>query len=172
MKRSKNFGCMLSGFRSEKPMKKVTAHLVAGLCLTAHASLFAAQPRGIEFLNSAKVLPGSLPFSEAVRVGNTVYLSGQIGVIPGTLKLAPGGIKAEAKQTMDNIKATLEAHGYKMSDLVKCTVMLADMAEWSAFNEVYKTYFANRFPARSAFGANGLALGGRLEVECIAAVDK
>jgi 2-iminobutanoate/2-iminopropanoate deaminase len=66
----------------------------------------------------------------------------------------------------------LEAHGYKMSDLIKCTVMLADMSEWAAFNDVYKTFFTGHFPARSAFGANGLALGARVEVECIAAVAK
>ena len=142
------------------------------LGLSVAGSLFAAQPGTIEFLNSGKVLPTTLPFSEAVRVGNTIYLSGTIGVAPGTLKLVPGGIKAEAKQAMENIKTSLEAHGYAMSNIVKCTVMLADMAEWGTFNEVYKTYFANRYPARSAFGANGLALGGRLEIECIAAVEK
>jgi reactive intermediate/imine deaminase len=142
------------------------------LSLLVPGPLFAAQPATIEFLNSGKVLPTTLPFSEAVRVGNTIYLSGTIGVVPGTLKLVPGGIKAEAKQAMDNVKTSLEAHGYTMSNIVKCTVMLADMSEWGMFNDVYKTYFANRYPARSAFGANGLALGGRLEIECIAAVEK
>ena len=125
-----------------------------------------------EFLNSGKVLPKNLPFSEAVRHGNTLYLSGQIGVIPGSMKVAPGGIKEEAKQTMENIKTSLEAHGYTMANLIKCTVMLTDMSEWTAFNEVYKTFFAGNYPARSAFGANGLALGARVEVECIAATDK
>lgn len=153
-------------------MKRFLAGFVVLAGALVAGSPAAAQTGRIEFLNSGKVLPTSLPFSEAVRVGNTLYLSGQIGVAPGTLKPVPGGIKAEAKQTMDNIKATLEAHGYSMRDLVKCTVMLADMAEWATFNEVYRTYFANRYPARSAFGASGLALGGRLEVECIAAVEK
>lgn len=125
-----------------------------------------------EFLNSGKVLPKNLPFSEAVRHGDTLYLSGQVGIVPGSLKLAPGGIKEEAKQTMENIKTSLEAHGYTMAHLIKCTVMLTDMSEWSAFNEVYKTFFAGNYPARSAFGANGLALGARVEVECIAATDK
>ena len=69
---------------------------------------------------------------------------------------------------MENIEATLEAHGFTMEDLVKCTVMLADISEWAAFNEVYESYFEERFPARSAFGANGIALGARVEVECIA----
>jgi 2-iminobutanoate/2-iminopropanoate deaminase len=101
-----------------------------------------------------------------------LYLSGQIGIVPGSVKLAAGGIKAEAKQMMENIKTSLEAHGYSINDLVKCTVMLADISEWEAFNEVYQSFFNKRYPARSALGANGLALGARVEVECIAAVDK
>ncbi len=68
--------------------------------------------------------------------------------------------------------ASIEAHGYSLNDLVKCTVMLADISEWATFNEVYRTYFTDHFPARSAFGANGLALGARLEVECIAFLDE
>ena len=132
----------------------------------------AADKPAIEYLNSGKILPGTLPFSEAVRVGNLVYLSGQLGIVPGSMKLVPGGIKEEARQTLENIRTALEAHGYKMSDLVKCTVMLADMSEWATFNEVYKTFFTGHFPARSAFGANGLALGARVEVECIAAIAK
>lgn len=111
----------------------------------------------------------NLPFSEAVEVGGTVYLSGQIGVEPGTLELVEGGMDAEARQTMDNIGRTLEAAGLGFEDVVKCTVMLADMADWPAFNEVYATYFEPPFPARSALGANGLAFGARVEVECLAA---
>ena len=76
---------------------------------------------------------------------------------------------AEAKQTMDNIRTSLEAHGLSLEDVVKCTVMLADMREWAAFNEIYKSYFTPPYPARSALGANGLALGARVEVECVAA---
>lgn len=121
-----------------------------------------------EFLNSNTIVPPGLPFSEAVKVGDTLYLSGQVGVIPGTLKLKPGGIEAEARQTLDNIRQTLKVHGYEMKDLVKCTVMLADIAEWEKFNEVYITYFTEPYPARSAFGSSGLALGARVEVECIA----
>ena len=121
-----------------------------------------------EFLNSAKVFPSDLPFSEAVRVGNTLYLSGQIGIVPGIMKLVPGGLEAETRQTMENIKTSLEAHGYSMNDLVKCTIMLADISRWATFNEIYKTWFDERFPARSAFGASGLALGAQVEIDCIA----
>ena len=148
--------------------------ILLALCGTlpiAQGAVAADKPK-VEFLNSGKVVPADLPFSEAVRVGDTLYLSGQIGVIPGSLKLVEGGTQAQARQAMENIRTSLEAHGYSMADLVKCTVMLADMSEWSMFNEVYKTYFTGRYPARSAFGANGLALGARLEVECIAVASK
>ena len=153
-------------------MKNILLILVVCIGFVSTESLCAEKTRTIEFLNSGKVLPTNLPFSEAVRVGNMLYLSGQIGIIPGSMKLASGGIKEEARQTMENIKTSLEAHGYAMSDLVKCTVMLADISEWAVFNEVYKSFFQDRYPARSALGASGLALGARVEVECLAAVDK
>jgi reactive intermediate/imine deaminase len=113
-----------------------------------------------------------MPFSEGVIVDGMLYLSGQIGVKPGTLELVEGGMTAQARQTMDNVKATLEAHGYGMDDVVKCTVMLADMSQWGDFNQVYQQYFTPPFPARSALGASGLALGGLVEVECWAAVQR
>jgi 2-iminobutanoate/2-iminopropanoate deaminase len=144
-------------------------HALAMTSLAAFAATAIAEtPPAIEFLNSGKVTPTTLPFSEAVRVGNTLYLSGQIGILPGTLNLAAGGIQAEARQTLENIKTTLETHGYTMRDVVKCTVMLVDIAEWATFNEIYKSYFAPPYPARSALGANGLAMGARVEVECLA----
>ena len=124
----------------------------------------------MEFLNSGRVLPATLPFSEAVRHGDTLYLSGQVGIAPGTMTLVSGGIREESRQAMENIKTTLEAHGCNLASIIKCTVMLADIAEWSAFNEVYASYFSRPYPARSALGANGLALGARVEIECIAAV--
>ena len=143
-----------------------TAVTVTVACTATPPPTEEADP--IEFLNSGKSLPADLPFSEAVRVGNTLYLSGQIGNVPGTLELVPGGIEEEARQVMENIKASLETHGYSMTDVVKCTVMLADIGEWPTFNEVYKTFFEGRYPARSAFGANGLAVGASVEVECFA----
>jgi 2-iminobutanoate/2-iminopropanoate deaminase len=99
-----------------------------------------------------------------------LYLSGQIGIDPATGKLAEGGIAEEARQTMQNIKDLLAENGHSMSDLVKCTVMLADIKEWPAFNEVYRRFFDGQYPARSAFAGSGLAMGARVEVECIAAV--
>ena len=125
------------------------------------------QEADVEYLQ----MPGNedldLPFSSAVRVDNTLYLSGNLGNVPGTLELAEGGIQGETRQTMENIKGVLEQFGSSMNDVVKCTVFLADMAEWGAMNEVYRTYFENP-PARSALGASGLALGARVEIECIA----
>ena len=147
-----------------------TLALLAAFAIAGLQAGCATQAPAVTHLNSGEVLPTGLPFSEAVRVGDTVYLSGQIGNVPGPgpIKLAPGGMVAEARQTMDNIKTSLEAHGLSMADVVKCTVMLADMKEWGAFNDVYKTYFSGNYPARSAFGSNGLAFNARVEVECLA----
>lgn len=113
------------------------------------------------------------PFSPAVRVGDLLLLSGQIGTDAGARGAAvvPGGIEAETRQTMENIKRVLESVGSSMDRVVKCTIMMADMAEWDRMNEVYRTYFAiDRLPARSAFGTSGLALGARVEIECLATV--
>ena len=96
-----------------------------------------------------------------------LYLSGQIG-LDRSMKLAPGGIVAETRQIMENIKDTLERHGSSLDHVVKVTVMLADMSEWAEVNKVYVTYFPKHLPARSALGANGLAMGARVEIECIA----
>lgn len=120
------------------------------------------------------LMPGmdgmDLPFSSAVRVDNLLFLSGMLGNMPGTSNLAEGGIQPETRQTLENIKRVVEQFGSSMDRVVKCTVFLADIAEWGAMNEVYKTYFPNK-PARSALGASGLALNARVEIECIAVVD-
>jgi reactive intermediate/imine deaminase len=121
-----------------------------------------------EFLSSPGAAEHSLPFSEAVRAGDFLVLSGQIGNVPGKLELVPGGIGPEAAQALDNIQAILDRHGASMDDVVKCTVFLADMREWPAFNEVYRKYFPRHFPARSALAASGLVLGARVELECTA----
>ena len=124
----------------------------------------------IERFNSGRLLPASVPFPEGVRVGNMFYLSGALGNLPGTLELVPGGIEAEARQTLENIRAVLRGQGLDLQHLVRCTVMLADMGEWTCFNAVYKDFFGDvPLPARSALGCNGLALGARVEIECIAA---
>ena len=123
-----------------------------------------AQP---DFRSSAMDREKALPFSQSVRVGEVVYLSGQIGNRPGTLELVPGGMEAETRQTMENIRVALAARGLGFDDVFKCTVMLADMSKWADFNRIYTTYFKpGRYPARSSFGANGLAMGAQVELEC------
>jgi 2-iminobutanoate/2-iminopropanoate deaminase len=153
----------------QDPPRFACLRLAATLIAVLPFAAGAAQPAKTEFLNSGTVLTGDLPFSEAVRHGDTIYLSGQIGIVPGTLKLVPGGMRAEAQQALENIRAILAANGRSSADIIKCTVMLADMADWPAFNEVWRAFLKRPFPARSALGANGLALGARVEVECIAA---
>lgn len=123
----------------------------------------------VEFSNAGSPLDSNMPFSAAVRVGDLLILSGQLGNIPGTSQLAPGGMKAEARQVLENIRSILEANGSSMDRVVKCTAMIADIDEWPDFNEVYVTYFPGPKPARSAFEASGLAFGARVELECWAA---
>ena len=121
---------------------------------------------GVEFL----ARPGSIgPFSEAVRAGNIVFLSGMLGT-DSTGRLAAGGVGPETRQTLENIKAALARNGLTMNDVVKCTVFLADIAEWGAMNQVYATYFPESKPARSAVGGTGLVRNARVEIECIAAI--
>jgi reactive intermediate/imine deaminase len=150
-------------------IKKLTMTALVTAALTSSALLHATE---VEYLNSESELTSTMPFSEAVRVDDVVYLSGQIGIVPGTMELASGGMKEEATQIMENIKTSLEAHDLTMDNVVKCLVMLTDMSEWSDMNEVYRSYFTEgRYPARSAFGVSALALDARAEVECIAVVD-
>jgi len=119
-----------------------------------------------DYITSRGTKDIGLPFSDAVRAGDVLYLSGALGNQPGTMSLAPGGIAGETRQMMQNIARTLEQNGLSFDDVFKATVMLADMDEWRAFNTVYLEYFKpDRLPARSAFGASGLALGARVEME-------
>lgn len=111
----------------------------------------------------------SRPYSDAVRAGNLLFLSGKLGTLPGSSSVVPGGIEAETRQTLENIKTVLEANGSSLDRVVKCTVMLADMKEWEAMNTVYRKYLPHK-PARSAFGVSGLARNARVEIECIATI--
>jgi reactive intermediate/imine deaminase len=137
--------------------------VVPGLCAQDTCS----QPK----LVNSEVTEGlGLPFSEAVRVGDLLFLSGMIGIRPGTMDLVPGGLEPEARQALENIRMTLGAAGAGVRDIVKCTIMLDDIGQWDAFNRVYADFFGDHRPARSAFGAEGLALGAAVEVECLAVV--
>jgi len=144
----------------------------AGLLLIIASSGVTAAPRlAVEHIGSPTMNGQALPFSEAVRVGDTLYLSGQLGRGPdGKL---PDGIEAQTKQTLENIGATLKKAGLGYGDVFHCTAMLADMKLWPAFNSVYVTYFPEgKRPARSAFGTSGLALGALVELECQAYAGK
>ncbi len=145
-----------------------TLRAVAPLCMIAMAAPLAAQDTGpqVSYIRSTETAALGLPFSDAVRVGDMLYLSGMVGVQPGTMQLVPGGLEAEARQIFESMRALLEANESNLDRVVKCTVMLADMAEWPRFNAVYVEQFTNNLPARSALGANGLALDARVELEC------
>ena len=147
-------------------MRTIVIFLVCPFALCGTAT--AQKP---EYIKAAGAT-AQTPFSEAVRVGNLLYLSGMIGVKPGTMTLVAGGITAETQQTLENIKAAVERAGGSMDNVAKCLVMLADMAEWGTMNETYIKFFPVNRPARSAFGASGLALGARVEIECIAVLSK
>jgi 2-iminobutanoate/2-iminopropanoate deaminase len=151
-------------------MNTTTLRGLAGLfavALCATTALHAQARETAEYFP----MPGTrdLPFSEAVRAGNLLFLSGQLGTGADD-RLVRGGIQAETRQALENIRAVLERHGSSLERVIKCTAMLADMKEWAAMNEVYVTCFPKHLPARSAFGATGLALGARMELECIATV--
>ncbi len=137
---------------------------LAALCLAAVASA-AAQDRQVIQPPGTGV---GLPFSAAVRVGNMLYLSGQIGTVPGTRQLADTGITGQVRQALENIKATLGYAGSSLERVVKCTVFLLDIKDFAAMNAVYTTYFPKDPPARSTIAASGLALGAKVEIECLA----
>ena len=140
--------------------------ILAALCLAAVTSA-AAQDRQVIQPPGTGV---GLPFSAAVRVGNMLYLSGQIGVVPGTRQLADTGITGQVRQALENIKATLAYAGSSLERVVKCTVFLGDIKDFAAMNAVYTTYFPKDPPARSTVAGSGLALGARVEIECLATV--
>lgn len=144
----------LSATAATTASKTVPASVMKSATLTKNAPIFYGDG-------------GQYPFSDAVRVGDTLYMSGQIGFKDG--KLVTGGIKAETKQVLDNIQTVLLKYGYQKSDIIKCSAMLTDMNDFADFNKVYQTELAKPYPVRSAFGVAALAAGASVEVECMAA---
>jgi 2-iminobutanoate/2-iminopropanoate deaminase len=138
--------------------------IMSSLCTTA-----VAQQPGKQVIQMPGSLPG-LPFSSAVRVGNVLYLSGQIGNLPGTRQLADTGIAKQTQQTLENIKAVLTHAGSSLERVFKCTVFLTNIRDFEQMNAVYATYFPKDPPARSTVAGSGLALGARVEIECLATV--
>ena len=133
---------------------------IAALC-------FAAAPISAQTKEVINLGSSTAPFSTAVKVGNVLYLSGQIGTAPGQGLIA-GGIGPETRQTLENIKRTLEQIGSSMENVFKCTVFLADIGDYAAMNAVYREFFPKDPPARSTVAGSGLALNARVEIECIA----
>ncbi len=128
--------------------------------------------QNVDYLQSDEFSKQNMPFSEAVRVGNMLYLSGQIGSSPeDPSKVVAGGIGPETRQTMENMKEVLERYGSSMNQVVKCLCMLADIDEWAEMSGEYVKYFPDHKPARSAFAGTGLALNARVEIECWATIN-
>lgn len=141
------------------------------LALAALSLATSALADPAHFYTSSATAALHRPFSDAVQVGEVLYLSGQIGVRPGEDQVVPGGMIPQARQVMDNIGSILAERGLGFKDVFKCQVFLADMGQWADFNAVYVGYFKpGHFPARSALGANGLAKGAAVEVECWAKI--
>ena len=142
-------------------MRLVAAIAFGVLCMSSAAEA-AAQP--IQRYPRSTLAGRPLPFASAIRVGDVLYLSGQMGFREdGTLA---EGMEGQARQALENIRAVLTSAGLGFEDVFHCTVMLADMKQWQDFNAVYLEYFKEPLPTRSAFGASGLALGGVVELEC------
>lgn len=139
--------------------------IAAAILLVTGTMVYAAPRPAVEYFPAPPLNGQRAPFSSAVRVGDILYLSGTIGITPDNK--IPDGFDAQARQTMANIGAVLKRAGLGYDSLFKCTVMLDNIADWPAFNKIYLGYFpVGPLPARSAIGADGLALGALLEVEC------
>lgn len=123
-------------------------------CANTHKSFFTREQN----------LKRNLPFSEVVRVDNTLYLSGAIGIKPGTKSIVEGGIKAETKQALSNIKEILQHYKLNLSHIVKCQVMLKNMSDFKDFNNVYRDFFKAPYPARSTYAVSALALGAKVKL--------
>ncbi|WP_298761819.1 Rid family detoxifying hydrolase [uncultured Psychroserpens sp.] len=121
----------------------------------------------IIFHKSHEPKKAQAPFSDVVEANGLLFLAGQVGMNHSTRTLVEGGIEAETKQCIENIKAVLSQHGSSLDRVVKCTVVLKDINDFAAFNEVYKTYFPNK-PARTTFAASGLAVNANIEIDVIA----
>lgn len=130
-------------------------------------ALTAQEKTEITFHKSYIPARNNAPFSEAVQAGNLFFLAGQIGFDRAAGHMAEGGIKGETEQVIKNIQAVLKHHDLALDNVVKCTVILSDIEDFKAFNEVYTQYFTKK-PARTTFAAKDLAIGAKIEIEVIA----
>jgi 2-iminobutanoate/2-iminopropanoate deaminase len=156
-------------------MKHISSSVVlaAALLLSACVSVDvdeAALTPDVSYNTGQPIAGQTLPFSRAVRVGHMLYLSGELGIDPATNALVPGGTRAETTQIFRNYERTLAEYGAGLSDIVKCTVFLGDMADYGEMNAAYAAALPDPKPARSTVGVNGLGFSAALEIECIAAL--
>ena len=148
-------------------LRRLTPALILATAACAGSGSEPPQPT-TEVIAPADVEPTGPPFSPGIRAGDFIYLSGAIGIRPGTLELVSGSLAAQTSQALRNLEAVLEAAGSGLEDVVKCTVFLVDMRDYAAMNEVYGDVWPGDPPARSTVAGDGLALGARVEIECIA----
>mgnify|MGYP000580561062 FL=1 len=133
--------------------------------------IFTYGQNGVEYINSQENIENGYPFSEAVIVDDIVYLSGKVGRLPNG-ELIQGGIEAETMQTLKNIETLLQKINLTKENIFKCTCMLVDIKDWPKMSKAYKKFFDRKnLPARSAFAGSGLALGAKVEIECLAKVN-
>lgn len=157
----------------QKFLPIVLALSLAGGCI--HVSVeksVTTRPSNVRHLDAPGAQIEGLPFSPAVQADDIVFLSGQVGNVLGTKELVPGGVAAETRQALENIRSILSLNELRMDDVAKCTVFLANIDDYAAMNEVYASYFPDKPPARSTVAASGLALGALVEIECIASADE
>jgi 2-iminobutanoate/2-iminopropanoate deaminase len=138
------------------------------LALLACAQLLAACGQHAQVIVTDNAPKAIGPYSQAVRTGNTLYLSGQLAIDPATGELVKGGIETETRQVLENLKAVLEAAGYSLENVVSCQVFLADMDDFTAMNKVYAGYFPRQPPARATVGVAELPRDARIEISAIA----
>ena len=145
------------------------------LCISVIASVSSCSERGENsdavYIETEEFAKLGLPFSQAVIYDDMIYVSGQVGDLQDTGELVEGGIAPETHQALENIKNILEQNGSSLENIIKCTCMLADISEWGSMSQEYMKFFPEHKPARSAFATNGLALGARVEIECMAYID-
>ncbi|MEM8926814.1 MAG: Rid family detoxifying hydrolase [Bacteroidota bacterium] len=147
-------------------MKNLKARLVVLIAFLSQ-SILSQQTTEILFHKPENPVRASAPFSEAVQAGNLFFLAGQIGMDRSLGELAQGGIQGETEQAIKNIQGVLKFHGLSLENVVKCTVILSDIDDFRAFNEVYVKYFTKK-PARTTYAAAGLAAGAKIEIDVIA----
>jgi len=148
-------------------MKKIILLIIVVLTSCNNSEIRTNEITNIEYYTSNQTQKLNFPFSDATIVNNVIYVSGQVGNIPGTTKIVEGGIKEETIQTMRNIENILKSLDSSMDKVIKCTCMLSDISEWSVMSNEYIKFFKDsKRPSRSAFAASGLALGAKVEIEC------